>query len=88
VQLHEEREHVFDEFRKYHTKLLRQFNTKVAKEDIFEPTFGNENLYEISCELVTSENLIVMSTVFSVAASINSLGHILKERQKVRLIKF
>jgi hypothetical protein len=39
----------FDEFLKYHTKiLLGDFNAKVGKEDIFKPTIGNENLDEIS----------------------------------------
>jgi hypothetical protein len=71
-------------------KLLREFNAKVGKEDIFEPAFGNERLHGISfnngiesCELVTSKNLIVVSTVFPVATSIHSLGQILMERQAI-----
>jgi exonuclease III len=46
---YEELSCVFDKFRKYHTKiLLGDFNAKVGREDIFEPTFGNESLHEIS----------------------------------------
>jgi hypothetical protein len=51
--------------------LLRDFNAKVCKEDIFKPTFGNESLHEISNDdgirvvnFVTSKNLIVKSTMF------------------------
>jgi hypothetical protein len=29
-------------------KLLKDFNAKVGREDIFKPTFGNESLHEIS----------------------------------------
>jgi hypothetical protein len=42
-------ERVFDKFPKYRTKiLLGDFNLKIGKEDIFEPTIGNESLDEIS----------------------------------------
>jgi hypothetical protein len=42
-------EHVFDKFPKYHMKiLLRDFNPKLGREDIFKPTVGNESLHEIS----------------------------------------
>jgi exonuclease III len=45
----EELERVFDKFPKYHMKiLLGDFNAKVDREDIFEPTIGNESLHEIS----------------------------------------
>jgi hypothetical protein len=47
--LYEELERVFDKFPKYNMKiLLRDFNTKVGREDIFKPTIGNESLHEIS----------------------------------------
>jgi hypothetical protein len=40
---------VFDEFLKYHMKiLLGDFNAKVGREDIFKHTTGNESLYEIN----------------------------------------
>jgi hypothetical protein len=46
---YEELERVFDKDPKYHIKiLLRYFNAKVGKEDIFKPTIGNESLLEIS----------------------------------------
>jgi hypothetical protein len=39
-----ELEIVFDKFPKYHIKiLLRDFNAKVGREDIFKPTVGNES---------------------------------------------
>jgi hypothetical protein len=39
---YEELEGAFDKFPKYHLKiLLRDFNVKVGKEDIFKPTIGN-----------------------------------------------
>jgi hypothetical protein len=45
---YEELELVFDEFPKYHMKiLLGNFNAKVGREDIFKPTFGSEGLDEI-----------------------------------------
>jgi hypothetical protein len=46
---YEELECVFNKFPKYHMKmLLRDFNAKVSREDIFKPTAGNESLNEIS----------------------------------------
>jgi hypothetical protein len=42
-----ELEHVFDQFPKYHMKiLLGDFNEKVRREDIFKQTIGNESLHE------------------------------------------
>jgi hypothetical protein len=38
---YEELERVFDKFRKYHMKILLDFNAKVGKQDIFKPTIGN-----------------------------------------------
>jgi hypothetical protein len=46
---YEELERVFDKFPKYHKKiLLRDFNDKVGREDIFKLTIGNESLHKIS----------------------------------------
>jgi hypothetical protein len=46
---YEELERIFDEFSKYHMKIsLGDFNAEVDREDILEPTIGNESLYEIS----------------------------------------
>ncbi|PNF43306.1 hypothetical protein B7P43_G14457 [Cryptotermes secundus] len=68
----EELEHVFDKFPKYPLKiLLRDFNAKVGKEDIFKPTIGNEGLHETSNDngvrvvnFATSNKLTVRSTMF------------------------
>jgi hypothetical protein len=46
---HEELEGVFNQFPKYHMKiLLGDFNAKVGREDIFKPTIGTETLHETS----------------------------------------
>jgi hypothetical protein len=70
--LYDEFEHVFDKFLKYYMKiLLRDFNAKVGKEDIFKPTIGNESLCKISNDngvrlvnFATSKHLRVKSTMF------------------------
>jgi hypothetical protein len=42
-------ERVFDKFPKYHMQiLLRDFNVKVGREDIFRQTILNESSHEIS----------------------------------------
>jgi exonuclease III len=42
---YEELEDVFDQFPKYHLKiLLGDFNAKVGREDIFHPSVGNERV--------------------------------------------
>jgi exonuclease III len=69
---YEELERVFDKFPKYHIKiLLGDFNAKVAREDIFKPTIGNDNLHGISndngirvANFATSKNLRVKSKMF------------------------
>jgi endonuclease/exonuclease/phosphatase family metal-dependent hydrolase len=71
---YEELKRMFDEFPKYHTKiLLGDFNAKVGREDIFKPTIGNESLHEISntrnngvrlVNFTTSKNLRFKSTMF------------------------
>jgi hypothetical protein len=71
-RFNEEVEHVFDKFPKYHMKiLLGDFNAKIARENIFKPTIGNESLHEISNDnrarvvnFATSKNLTVKSTMF------------------------
>jgi hypothetical protein len=43
----EELEQVFDQFPRYHMKiLLGDFNAKVGTEDIFKLIIGNESLHE------------------------------------------
>jgi hypothetical protein len=69
---YEELERVYDKFPKYHIKiLLRDFNVKVGREDIFKPTIGNESLHEISNDngvrlvnFATSKNIRVKSMMF------------------------
>jgi exonuclease III len=68
----EELERVFDKFTKYHMNILfGDLNAKVGREDIFEPTTGNESLQEISNDngvrlvnLATFKSLRVKSTKF------------------------
>ena len=69
---YEELEQVFDHFPKCHIKiLLGNFNAKLAREDIFKPTIGNESLHQDSNDngvrrvnVATSRNLVVKSTMF------------------------
>jgi hypothetical protein len=68
----EELECIFDQFPKYHMKiLLGDFNAKVGREDIFKLTIGNESLHEISndngvrvANFATSKNHIIKSIMF------------------------
>jgi exonuclease III len=69
---HEELEKVFDQFPRYHMKiLLGDVSTKVGREDIFKPIIGNESLLEASNDngvrvvnFATSKNLIIKSKTF------------------------
>jgi hypothetical protein len=69
---YEKLEHVFEKFRKYHTKmLLGDFIAQVGREDIFKPTISNESLHKINNDngvrvvnFVTTTNLVVKSTLF------------------------
>ncbi|PNF32224.1 hypothetical protein B7P43_G18020 [Cryptotermes secundus] len=71
-RFYEELEHVFDTFLRYPMKILiGDFNDKVGREDIFNPTIGNESLHEISNDngirvvnFATSKNFTVKSTMF------------------------
>jgi hypothetical protein len=64
----------------YHMKiLLGDFNTKVGREDISQPTMGTESVHPesndngiILVNFATSKNLIVKSTKFPLR---NILGH-------------
>jgi hypothetical protein len=63
---------VFDEFPKYHMKILfGDFNAKVGREDIVKPAIGNESLHKIINDngvrlvnFATSKNLGVKSKMF------------------------
>jgi hypothetical protein len=69
---YEELEQVFDNFRRYHMKiLLGDFNLKVGRENIFKPTIGNESLHQDNNDngfriinFATYKNLVVKSTMF------------------------
>jgi hypothetical protein len=69
---YEKLEGVFDQFQKYHVKILfGDFNAKVGREDIFKNTIGNDSLHETSNDngvriinFATSKNLVVKSTMF------------------------
>jgi hypothetical protein len=71
--IYEELQHVFDQFCRYHMKiLLGDFNAMVGTEDILKAAIGNESLHEASNDngvrvvnFATSKNLIVKSTTFS-----------------------
>jgi hypothetical protein len=68
----EELEQVFYHSPKYHTKiLLREFNAKVGKENIFKPTIVNESLHQDSnnngariVNFATSKNPVFKNTIF------------------------
>jgi hypothetical protein len=63
---------VYDYFPRYNIKiLLRDFNAKIGREDIFKPVIGNESLHEASNDngvrvvnFATLKNVIVKSTIF------------------------
>jgi len=66
---YEELEQVFDHFLRYHMKmLLEDFSTKLGRENIFKPTFGQESLHQDINDngvrlvnFATSKNLVVKS---------------------------
>ena len=64
----EEREQVFDHSANYHKRsLLRNFNAKVGRENIFTPTIWNEDSNDNGVRIVnftTSKNLVVKSMMF------------------------
>jgi endonuclease/exonuclease/phosphatase family metal-dependent hydrolase len=70
--LYEELERVFNQFPKYHMKiLLEDFNAKIGREGVFKPTLANESLLKISDDngvrivnYASSTNLIGKSTTF------------------------
>jgi hypothetical protein len=69
--LYEKFECILDEFHKYHTKMLLNFNAKVGREDIFKPRVWNGSLLKTNNDngvrvvnFATSETLIVKNTMF------------------------
>jgi len=69
---YEELEQVFDQFPKYHMKIvLGDFNAKVWRKNIFKPTIGNASLHKDSngnwvriVNFAISKNVVVKSTIF------------------------
>jgi hypothetical protein len=68
---YEELDHVSDQFLKYHMKVVLHLNVKVRREDIFEPTIGNDSLHGVSDDnlvrvvnFATLKIVIAKSTVF------------------------
>jgi hypothetical protein len=45
---HEEHEHVFHKFPKYHMKIMLGDIDAIGREDIFKPTIGNKSLHKMS----------------------------------------
>jgi hypothetical protein len=75
--------------------LLREFNAKVDREDLFKPTIGNENI----CEMVKLMELeyqtlphskFPLSEVqcFLIVTFIDLLGHVSMQRLTVKLTMF
>ena len=68
----EELEQVFDQFPKYHMKmLLGEFNAKVGRENSFKSKIGQESLHQDSNDngvrlvnFATSQNMVVKNTMF------------------------
>jgi hypothetical protein len=88
-RFHEELEHVYDKFAKYNMKImLRGFNAKGKRQDIFKQTIGNESLHRISnhngirvVNFAQRKNLTVNSKSSHIITFINILGHLLIGRQ-------
>jgi hypothetical protein len=51
---YKELEQVFDQFPRYHMKILLDFNVKVGREDIFKPIIG-KRVYMKSVMITESE---------------------------------
>jgi exonuclease III len=100
---YEELEEVFDQFPRYHMKiLLGDFNANMGRKDIYKPIIGNESLHEASNDngvrivnFATSKNLIVKSTTFphhdihKHGVTHNQIDHVLIEkRQRSNILDF
>jgi exonuclease III len=78
---YEELEQVFDQFPKYHMKILvGDFNALVGREDIFKPIICNESLHEVSKDngarvinFAIFKNLILRAKHFQTATFLNTL---------------
>jgi hypothetical protein len=75
--------------------LIGDFNAKVGREDIFQPTIGNESLHEIIndngvrvVKFATSKNLTVKSTMFPRRNIHKFIGHRLMGGRTTKLTIF
>ena len=75
--------------------ILRNFNAKVGRENIFKPTLGSENLHQDSNDngitvvnFASSKNLVVKSTMFRTETFISTPGPLLVGRLTTRLITY
>jgi hypothetical protein len=76
----------------HHTRRRENLKSHI---DIFKPTIGNESSHEIINDngvkvvnFATSKNLVVKSTMFPIAAFINTPGPLLMDRRTTILITF
>jgi hypothetical protein len=84
--LYKKLECVFDQFPKYHVKiLLGGSSPKVGREDILKPTIANENLHEISNDnRVRAVNTAILKNLSRIQCShiatfINTLGFLMQK---------
>jgi hypothetical protein len=75
--------------------LLGDFNAKLGREDIFNPTTGNENLHKISNDngirvvnFAASKILLSKVRCSHIVTYINLLGHLLLGRRTIKLTIF
>jgi hypothetical protein len=88
---YEELEEVFDQFPRYHMKILvEDFNANAGREDIFKPIIGNKSLHEASNDnevrtvnFATSKNLL-RAQHFHIVTFINTLGLLLMVSHIIR----
>ena len=93
---YEKLEQGFDNFPKYHMKIiLRDFNAKVGRENIFKPTIGYESLHQDSNDngvgivlFATSKNLVVKRAISLTKIFISTPGSLLMGRPTARLITY
>jgi len=88
-----ELEQVFDNFHKYHMKILLDFNAKVGRENIFKLTVGNESLHQDNNDngvrmvnFATSKNVVVRARCSHTETFISTPGPLLMGRLTTRLI--
>jgi hypothetical protein len=80
---HEELEHTFHKFPKYHMKIILGNFNETGREDIFKPMIGNKRLHKLVMTMVlravnfaTSKNHTVKVKCSHIATQMNTLGHL------------